>query len=159
MKDYRSRRRLRALAVLCCLSGSVVVAHAASPEQIAAECIRQMSLGICMTKVDRGSVAPGQTMLLSGVGRVSYAAYLDYVELNNPKSPSDPAMCQLALRHMKQSPGSDHDKIARALWTSATEPPSSSFSPVLGWTGLGLFLGLGLVVVHLMRNAGGCRRS
>lgn len=159
MRVYRLGRRLRMPVALWWLVGCAASAWAASPEQVAAECMRQMSLGICMTKVDRGSVSPGQTMLLSGVGRVSYAAYLDYVELNNPKSPSDPAMCQLALRHMKQSPGSDHDKIARALWTSATEPPSSSFSPVLGWTGLGLFLGLGLVVVHLMRNAGGFRRS
>jgi hypothetical protein len=88
-----------------------------------------MSLGICMARVVEADVPPGQSMLLSGAGRVSYAAYLDYARLNNPQSPGDPAMCQLALRHMTQSPGGDHDKIARALWTPAAQALSAAPAP------------------------------
>ena len=62
-------------------------------------------------------IAPGQTMLISGVGRVSYAAYADYMDLFNEAVPSDPAMCDLAMHYMTTQPGGDHDKIARALWT------------------------------------------
>jgi hypothetical protein len=135
MTSYWSQCSVRGLLALCLLGGAVASALAASPEQVAAECTRQMSLGICMTKVERSSITPGQTMLLSGVGRVSYAAYLDYVDLNNPKLPTDPAMCQLALRHMTQSPGSDHDKIARALWTPVfTTHPAAASQPTESYT-------------------------
>jgi len=101
------------LALLC----TQAFAQPATPEQVASECVRQMSMGICSARPDRSTIAPGQTMLISGVGRVSYSAYLDYMDLYNEKVPSDPAMCDLALYHMTTSPGSDHDKVARALWT------------------------------------------
>jgi len=108
---------LTLLFVNCtCLS-----AKPATPEQVATECERQMSTGICITRPDRSTISPGQTMLLSGFGRVSYSAYLDYLDLYNPKFPSDPAMCRLALHYMKTQPGSDHDKIARAMWSPSSE--------------------------------------
>ncbi len=60
-------------------------------------------------------------MLLSGVGRVQYSAYLDYMDKYNPAMPSDPAMCDLALVKMTAEPGGDHDKVARALWQPMPE--------------------------------------
>jgi hypothetical protein len=65
-------------------------------------------------------------MLIAGVGRVQYSAYLDYMDKYNPALPSDPAMCDLALTYMESEPGSEHDLIARALWT----PPPTEQQPV-----------------------------
>lgn len=87
------------------------------PKKVAAECMRQMTLGICYAKPDRTKLQPGQTLLLSGAGRVSASAYLDYLDLYNPEKPGDPAMCVRALKYMTEAPGSEHDKIARAMWT------------------------------------------
>lgn len=78
-----------------------------------------MELGICRGVPDPSLAGPGKTMLIAGVGRVSYAAYMDYLKLFDKKNPSDTAMCRLARRYMTTSPGSDHDKIARALWSPA----------------------------------------
>ena len=97
-----------------------------APIDVVNECIRQMSAGVCMATPDKSSIVPGQTMLISGVGRVSYSAYLDYMDLYNPSMPSDPAMCNLALTYMQNFPGSDHDLIARALWTPA--PHENSYN-------------------------------
>jgi hypothetical protein len=108
---------MRILFCTVSLACSAVIAQPVAPEDVAAECVKQMAMGICTTKPDRSAVARGQTMLISGVGRVAYSAYLDYMDLYNSKNPSDPAMCKLALRYMVTQPGGDHDKIARALWT------------------------------------------
>lgn len=89
----------------------------ATPVQVTQECIRQMSLGICMTIPDRSILAPGATRLFSGLGRLDAFAYQDYADLYNPVTPTDPAMCELALHKMINAPDSDHAKIARALWT------------------------------------------
>lgn len=91
----------------------------ASPMDIRAECVRQMAAGICISKPTSSNLKPRQTILLSGAGKVSYAAYLDYVEKYNIKSPTDTSMCDLAWHYMQTAPGSDHDKIARAMWTPA----------------------------------------
>ena len=101
------------LAIMC--SGAAMAQ--ATPVQVTQECIRQMSLGICMTIPDRSILAPGATLLFSGLGRLDAFAYQDYADLYNPVTPTDPAMCELALYKMSNAPGSDHDKIARALWT------------------------------------------
>ena len=80
---------------------------------------------------DRSAVTPGQQMLIAGVGRVNYSAYLDYMDKYNPAMPSDPAMCDLALTKMTAEPGSDHDKVARALWQPVPEPePATITVPV-----------------------------
>lgn len=91
-----------------------------SPAQVAAECTRQMSAGICYTRTNRSTLTAGQTLVLSGAGRVAMSAYLDYMDLYDLKNPEDSAMCRLALKYMKSEPGGDHDKIARALWTPQT---------------------------------------
>jgi hypothetical protein len=104
-----------ALAVACI--HTLIHAQQVPPEKVAAECVRQMSLGICTTRPDKSKIAPGQTIMMSGVGRVSYSAYLDFMNLYDPKHPEETAMCKLALKYMKSEPGGDHDKIARALWT------------------------------------------
>jgi len=108
------------LALFC----TQAFAQPATPEQVASECISQMQIGVCRARPDRAMIAPGQTMLISGVGRVSYAAYADYMDLFNEAVPSDPAMCDLALTYMETAPGSDHDKVARALWTPPPEAES-----------------------------------
>lgn len=64
-------------------------------------------------------------MLIAGIGRVNYSAYIDYMDKYNPAIPSDPAMCTLALEYMTTEPGSDHDKVARALWLPLPEPETS----------------------------------
>ena len=99
---------------------TLVQAQQASPEAVAKECVRQMSLGICTTRPDKSKIAPGQSIIMSGVGRVSYSAYLDFMNLYNEKKPEEAAMCKLAYKYMKTEPGGDHDKIARALWTPKT---------------------------------------
>lgn len=96
-----------------------------SPQSVAAECTKQMAAGICMAIPDHSSVAPGQQMLIAGIGRVNYSAYIDYMDKYNPAIPSDPAMCKLALEYMTTEPGSDHDKVARALWLPLPEPEKS----------------------------------
>ena len=101
------------LVMLC---SSAAMAQA-TPVQVSQECIRQMSLGICMPIPDRSILAPGAARLFSGLGRLDAFAYQDYADLYNPITPTDPAMCELALYKMSNAPGSDHDKIARALWT------------------------------------------
>lgn len=70
-----------------------------------------------MTIPDRSILAPGATRLFSGLGRLDAFAYQDYADLYNPVTPTDPAMCELALHKMINAPDSDHAKIARALWT------------------------------------------
>lgn len=91
--------------------------QAATPQAIAAECVRQMDAGVCVSRPDRTKIVPGQTLLISGAGRVSYTAYADYMDLYKPSNPGDTAMCQLALRYLNTEPLGDHAKIARALWT------------------------------------------
>lgn len=105
------------LAMAVLLLGHISNAQLADPRRVAAECMRQMSLGICYAKPDKSKFKPGQTLLLSGAGRVSVSAYMDYLNLYNPKNPNDPAMCAKALKYMNEEPGSEHDKIARAMWT------------------------------------------
>jgi hypothetical protein len=112
------------LALLC----SHAFAQLATPEQVVSECISQMQMGVCRARPDRAMIAPGQTMLISGVGRVSYAAYADYMDLFNEAVPSDPEMCDLAMHYMTTTPGSDHDKIARALWTPMPHPEAKQSS-------------------------------
>lgn len=74
-------------------------------------------------------------MLLAGAGRVAYSAYVDFVELYDPKVPGDDAMCQLALKYMESEPEGDHAKLARALWTPAKSElwaPPVHLPPMLG---------------------------
>ena len=104
---------------------SAASAWAFTPAQVSQECVKQMQAGICMAIPDRSAVTPGQQMLIAGVGRVNYSAYLDYMDKYNPAMPSDPAMCDLALTKMTAEPGSDHDKVARALWQPVPEPESA----------------------------------
>lgn len=92
-------------------------AQGVTPLQVEQECVRQMEIGICRSVPDPAVSAPGRTMLIAGVGRVSWAAYMDYLKLYDKKRPSDTAMCRLARHYMTTEPGSDHDKIARALWS------------------------------------------
>ena len=108
---------MKKLILILALLSAQACAQPATPEQVASECISQMTMGVCRARPDRAMIAPGQTMLISGVGRVSYAAYADYMDLFNEAVPTDPAMCDLAMHYMTATPGSDHDKIARALWT------------------------------------------
>lgn len=107
-----------------------------NPDVVVTECKRQMSAGICQTRPDRSTITPGETMLLSGVGRVSYSAYIDYMELYNSKDPTDFAMCLLAQHYMSEQPGSDHDKIARALWTPVHTGATSN--QTFNWTEMGI---------------------
>lgn len=90
---------------------------ALTPGKVSAECVRQMSLGICMVRPDRSKLTPGETMHIAGVRDVPMAAVADYMDLYDETSPTNPAMCDLALQYMTTEPGSDHDVIARALWT------------------------------------------
>lgn len=90
---------------------------AATVEKIVAECVHQMSLGICMAKRDISTIEKGATILISGAGRVSTLAYYDYVNTYDPKFPDNTTMCKLAEHYLINSPSSDHAKIARALWT------------------------------------------
>ena len=110
---------------------AATTANAFTPQQVSQECVKQMAVGICMAIPDRSAVTPGQQMLIAGVGRVNYSAYLDYMDKYNPAMPSDPAMCDLALTKMTAEPGSDHDKVARALWQPVPEPePATITVPV-----------------------------
>lgn len=113
-------RLIALLALFLTISGTEGLAQSVTPEMVAKECVRQMSLGICTTRPDKSKIAPGQTIMMSGVGRVSYSAYLDYMDLYNPRDPSGTAMCKLALKYMKSEPDGDHAKIARALWTPSS---------------------------------------
>ena len=90
---------------------------AASIDETVAECIRQMKLGVCITKNTNSSSNLDSTILISGIGRVSNKAYSEYASKVNYNNPNDFSMCYLAGKYMKNSPGSDHDKIARALWS------------------------------------------
>lgn len=101
--------------VLCAAGGAL--AQGVTPQQVEQECVRQMEMGICRSVPDAALATPGRTMLIAGVGRVSYAAYMDYLKLYDKKKPLDTAMCHLARHYMVTEPGSDHDKIARALWS------------------------------------------
>ena len=111
-------KKLTLLLSFFCLSALAQVA----PVDVAQECMNQMAMGICRVPLDRSMIAPGQTMILSGVGRVSMSALADYTDLYNPTVPQDPAMCHLALHYMTTAPGGDHDKIARAYWTPIPKP-------------------------------------
>lgn len=113
---------MKKLIIILALLSTQAFAQPATPEQVASECIAQMAMGVCRARPDRSMIAPGQTMLISGVGRVSYAAYADYMDLFNEAVPSDPEMCDLAMHYMTTEPGGDHDKIARALWTPMPKP-------------------------------------
>lgn len=110
------RRLLQSLAL--CASASAL-AQGVTPQQVEQECVRQMEAGICRGVPDPALATPGRTMLIAGVGRVSGAAYMDYLKLWDKKKPMDTAMCRLARHYMTTEPGSDHDKIARALWSPA----------------------------------------
>lgn len=119
---------MKKLILIFALLCTQAFAQPATPEQVANECITQMTMGVCRARPDRALIAPGQTMLISGVGRVSYAAYADYMDLFNEAVPSDPAMCDLAMHYMTTQPGGDHDKIARALWTPMPHPEARQSS-------------------------------
>ena len=69
-----------------------------------------------MTKNANASANPASTILISGAGRVPYKAYSEYTDKINDKNPNDFSMCYLARHYMMTNPGSDQDKIARALW-------------------------------------------
>jgi hypothetical protein len=101
-----------------------------STQELVAECTRQMEAGVCLSRPDRTQIQPGQTLLISGAGRVSYAAYADYMDLFDPKNPNDAAMCQLALRYLSAEPHGEHAQVARALWTPlARATPVQSVAP------------------------------
>jgi hypothetical protein len=117
-----------------------------TPEQVASECKRQMSMGICMTRPDGPTVIPGQAMMLSGVGKVSYSAYMDYIDLYNPKNPADSTMCDLAKHYMSTAPNSDHSKIAVALWGASVDLPSE---PTPKLVEIGLKTGMAVLVAYL----------
>jgi hypothetical protein len=119
---------MKKLILIIALLSTQAFSQPATPEQVASECITQMTMGVCRARPDRAMIAPGQTMLISGVGRVSYAAYADYMDLFNEAVPTDPAMCDLAMHYMTTTPGSDHDKIARALWTPIPRPEAKQSS-------------------------------
>lgn len=108
---------MKSLVVLLISTSAIAQTHIYSPKEIVTECYRQMELSICMAMPTSASINQQSTILISGVGRVSYQAYKDYVDLNNPSDPKSKKMCDLALHHMIFAPGSDHDKIARSLWT------------------------------------------
>jgi len=146
----------RFLLAFIFFSCTCLCAKPATPEQVAAECERQMSTGICITRPDRSTISPGQTMLLSGFGRVSYSAYLDYLDLYNPKFPSDPAMCKLALHYMKTQPGGDHDKIARAMWSPSSEALAKESAESARETGIKVAL---LILVAVVVTLIGRRHS
>jgi len=112
---------MKYLITLFLLTSNLAFGYVA-PSSVASECAKQMAMGVCMATPDRSTATPGQTMLIAGMGRVQYSAYLDYMDKYNPANPSDPAMCDLALVKMTAEPGSDHDKIARALWQPVPEP-------------------------------------
>jgi hypothetical protein len=97
--------------------GFCQTAHSITPRQVEIECERQMSMGICFTRVERSTISPEKTMVISGAGRVLYTAYLDYIDKYDANNPKDFSMCRLALYYMVKKPGSDHDKIARAMWS------------------------------------------
>lgn len=128
-------------------------AHAqVSPADVEQECVDQMALGICRVPLDRSMIAPGQTMLLSGVGRVSMAAMADYTDLYNPLVPQDPAMCHLALHYMTTAPGGDHDKIARALWTPVPKPDRAPSAVTLASAAIALAMGVAAATLFSIKR-------
>lgn len=148
------------IAILSILAGAQALAFSpsqVSPSAVASECAKQMAMGVCMATPDRSSVTPGQTMLIAGMGRVQYSAYLDYMDKYNPANPSDPAMCGLALEKMTAEPGSDHDKIARALWQPPPEPePKTSIEWISAAIGLGAATFAGAVAFVMLRRRNKC---
>lgn len=125
--NLKHRFILSALAVG--MVSTALCAEVIAPEVVAAECVRQMQIGVCISRPDQSKAAAGRTMILNGAGRVSYAAYADYANKFNILNPNDTSMCQLALFYMKKTPGSDHDKIARAMWTPSIVSNSYKKSP------------------------------
>jgi hypothetical protein len=132
---------MKKLILLAAFCGSAMAQVA--PVDVAQECISQMSMGICKVPVDRAMLAPGQTMILSGVGRVQMSALADYTDLYNAKVPTDPAMCDLALHYMTEQPGGDHDKIARAYWTPIPKAEPKQSPIALAEIALALVMGVG----------------
>lgn len=92
-------------------------AFAATPQEVEMECERQMSAGICFTRIARSSILSTKTIVISGAGKVSYSAYLDYIDKFDINRPYDFTMCKMGLSYMTNAPSSDHAKIARAMWT------------------------------------------
>jgi hypothetical protein len=123
-----------------------------APIEVAQECVSQMSLGICFVRPDRSQIAPGQTMLLSHVGRVNALAYQDYMDLYNEQVPTDPAMCDLALHYMTNAPGGDHDKIARALWTPLPKVDPKPDPATIAAAVIGVAMGVAAAVMAYMAN-------
>lgn len=93
-----------------------------TPRAVASECVRQMESGLCLSRPEESSSSRNEDFILSGVGVVRYSAYREYLDLYDIKRPTDTAMCDLAYKKMITQPGSDYDKIARALWTPKEAP-------------------------------------
>lgn len=143
------KKLIFALAIMC---GSAMAQVA--PVDVAQECISQMSMGICQVPIDRSMMAPGQTMILSGHGRVQMSALADYTDLYNAKVPTDPAMCDLALHYMTEQPGGDHDKIARAYWTPIPKVDQSQqiSASDIAKAAIGAAMGLGVAALAITRK-------
>lgn len=146
---------MKKLLLLLALCGPAMAQVA--PIEVAQECATQMALGICQVPIDRTALAPGQTMILSHVGRVQMSAMADYTDLYNPLVPSDPAMCDLALHYMTEQPGGDHDKIARALWTPVPKPdpqPLNAADAALAAIGLAMGVAAALMARKAFKKVG-----
>ena len=142
------KKLILALSVMC--SGSAMAQVA--PTDVAQECMNQMALGICKVPIDRTMIAPGQTMIISGHGRVSMSAMADYTDLYNPAVPTDPAMCDLALHYMTEQPGGDHDKIARAYWTPIPKPEPQSNAVTIASAAIAAAMGIAAATFFSIRR-------
>ena len=144
---------MKKLILLLAFCGSAIAQVA--PIEVAQECISQMSLGICKVPIDRAMLAPGQTMIISGHGRVAMSSMADYTDLYNPAVPTDPAMCDLALHYMTEQPGGDHDLIARSMWTPLPKAEPKQSPVRLTEIALALVMGAGAVarIARMTSNA------
>jgi len=91
--------------------------ESATLNSIIQECERQMLSGVCFAQTERNYPGDNETILLSGAGRVSRKIYYEIMKKYNIKNPSDISMCKFALRKITLYPGSDYEKISRAMWT------------------------------------------
>lgn len=93
---------------------SAILALAVSPlradlDTMFAECQRQMAMGTCAAANDTTVYAISDTVLISGVGRVSRNAY------NRVRSGKED-MCVKAKAYCQAAPDSAECKTAQALW-------------------------------------------
>lgn len=112
---------MKKLILTLVLALTINSAHAlASPAEVLARCVEVMYDDTC--GAIPANVDPSRTFTVVGKGRVAPGAFGDYMAAYGPKVNGIPntAMCQLAMQHMTLAPGSDHDVVARQLWTPPT---------------------------------------